>query len=83
MGMLMTEAEWLACTDPAPMLEFLRSKASERTLSLFSVACARRIQHLVTDDRGRRSIDVGEQFLNGLARRTTPSGWQRPRLTSV
>ena len=26
----MTEAEWLACADPQPMLEFLREKASER-----------------------------------------------------
>jgi hypothetical protein len=23
----MTDAEWLACTDPVPMLEFLRGKA--------------------------------------------------------
>jgi hypothetical protein len=27
----MTEQEWLNATDPKPMLEFLRGKASERT----------------------------------------------------
>lgn len=26
----MTEADWLAATDPAPMLEFVRGKANER-----------------------------------------------------
>jgi hypothetical protein len=29
-GTPMTEAEWLACTNPQPMLEFLRRKASDR-----------------------------------------------------
>jgi hypothetical protein len=31
----MTEQEWLACTNPAPMLEFLRGKASDLFNSLF------------------------------------------------
>ncbi len=36
----MTEAEWLACTDLQPMLEFLRGKAGERKLRLCAAAWA-------------------------------------------
>jgi hypothetical protein len=39
----MTEAEWLAATDPTPMLALLhrQTRASERKMRLFAVACAR------------------------------------------
>ena len=40
----MTEAEWLGCADPRPMLEFLRDRAGERKLRLFAVACCRYLQ---------------------------------------
>src|SRR5438105_1419587 len=40
--MAMTEAEWLARADPTVMLEFLPSRASDRKLLLFWVACWRR-----------------------------------------
>jgi hypothetical protein len=64
----MTEDEWLACTDPMPMLEFLREAASERKLRLFACACHRRILHMLTDKHiSRRTIEFAERFADGLA----------------
>jgi hypothetical protein len=45
----MTEAEWLACTDPGPMMEYLRGKASDRKLQLFASACCRWIWPLLIE----------------------------------
>jgi hypothetical protein len=63
----MTEAEWLACTDPTPMLEFLRGKASNRKLRLVAVAFTKHIWELLTHEQSRRAVDVAERFADGLA----------------
>jgi hypothetical protein len=65
-GDAMTEAEWLACTDPAPMLEFLQDKASDRKLRLFAVACCRRGWRSLRKTRSRKSVEAVEQYADGL-----------------
>ena len=56
----MTEAQWLACADPTPMLHFVRGRASERKLRLFAVACCRQAWEWVAlmpgHDREQRAI---------------------------
>jgi hypothetical protein len=63
----MTEAEWLACDDPLPMLSFVQGKASDRKLRLFAAACCRHVWgHLLTDS-GREAVEATERVADGLA----------------
>jgi len=62
----MTEAEWLACKDPQPMLEFLRGKVSDRKLRLFAVACAYFLWDLLNES-SRQLITALERYADGAA----------------
>jgi hypothetical protein len=63
----MTEAQWLACDDPTPMLAFLRGKSSDRKLRLFAVAGSRMLQPYWSGTWPvREAVDAAEQLSDGL-----------------
>jgi hypothetical protein len=63
----MEKQEWLECTDPASMLNFLEGQASNRKLRLFAVACCRRLMPLLTDPQSRTAVEIAEKYADGLA----------------
>jgi hypothetical protein len=62
-----TEAEWLACEDPVPMLSFLKGRVSERKLRLFTCACCRRVWDLLAGDELRAGVEAAERYADGRA----------------
>src|SRR4051812_28110091 len=60
-----TEAGWLACTEPQPMLEFLRKKVSDRKLRLFAVACCHQVWGSLRDRRLKTAVETSELFAHG------------------
>src|SRR5438270_674897 len=65
-GIPMTEAEWLACTDPTRMLEFLQGKAGERKLRLFACGCCRLVWEKVPNE-DRAAVELAERFADNQA----------------
>jgi hypothetical protein len=58
----MIEADWLRCTDPTAMLEYLRGRASDRKLRLFACAFNRLHWDLLADKRSRKAVEVAERY---------------------
>ncbi len=65
----MTEAEWLAATDPRPMLQFLEAagRLTGRKARLYGVACCRRVWDRLTHEGHRPAVEAAERFADGLA----------------
>jgi hypothetical protein len=62
-----TEAEWLACNDPTPMLKFLRPQPSERKLRLFACGCCRQVWKSLTLQPVRKALETAELYADGSA----------------
>jgi len=76
----MSEADWLACDDPARMLEVAMGHSAEycsghapapsgRKLRLFVCGIARRIWRRLTDERSRKAVEAAERYADRLADR--------------
>jgi hypothetical protein len=63
----MTEAEWLAATDPIGMLRFLKDRASARKMRLFGCAWGYSLWDRLSDERSRQALLTAERFAEGQA----------------
>jgi hypothetical protein len=62
----MTEAEWLACGDPRPMVPHLGRAAGDRKLRLFAFACVRRLWDKVPAEGLKHAVEASERHADGL-----------------
>jgi hypothetical protein len=69
----MTEADWLACTDPEPMLEALKGTASDRKLRLFACAAYRCSPALMAGPGVPELVEAAEELADGRA------DWEDPK----
>jgi hypothetical protein len=63
----MTESEWLACSNPEPMLDMLHGKAGDRELRLFACACCRRLLAAFFEPLSWCLCETAERFVDGQA----------------
>jgi hypothetical protein len=62
----MAAMHWWLCNEPEQLLYFLRDKANDRCLRLFTCACCRLIWPLIADERSRKAVVTSEEFADGL-----------------
>ena len=63
--MSMSEAEWLGCDDPKPMLNLVAHRVGDRKLRLLAAAFARLFWHSLVDGRSRTAVILAERFADG------------------
>ena len=65
----MTDAEWLACTNPQPMIVEVSGHVGEDVLRQFAVACCRRIWHLLPEPRDEflRVLELSASVPRGVS----------------
>ncbi|MDB5311510.1 MAG: hypothetical protein JWO38_5712 [Gemmataceae bacterium] len=63
----MTEAEWLAATDPTPMLEFAQDRTTGRRFRLFACGCCRLVRADLPDPVCLAAVRAAERFADGRA----------------
>jgi hypothetical protein len=70
---VMTESEWLACTDPQPMLALVHGK---RKLRLFAVGCCRRLFPMFSALQVDEVVEAADQYTDGcIGRRRLRAIW--------
>lgn len=70
----MTEQEWFDYKHVMYLLGVVQDRCGERKLRLFALACCRRVEHLMPDDRSRQALQFLEQWVDGSPRVRPPRG---------
>jgi hypothetical protein len=73
----MTEAEWLAATDPIPMLKFLSDNASNRKLRLLDCACGWYLEQYSPDTSVIDALRRAELYSDGKIAESTLRKWYK------
>jgi hypothetical protein len=58
----MTEEEWLVCSDPFAMMDYLGGRSSARKRVLFVVSCWRDAWDLIPEEKSRQAAQMLEQY---------------------
>jgi hypothetical protein len=64
---VLNEADWLACPDPGPIIDFLNQgdAVPARKFFLAGAGCVRRVWHLLELPQSRAAVEAAERFADG------------------